>query len=127
MMDDYLDDNRVISKRPYVYDALVKSVYDGDTITCDIDLGIYTGISNEKMRLYGIDTPELRGSTPEEKLRALEARDFLRDSILGRWVVIETIMDKEGKYGRLLVVVYHNGFNINARMVSKGYAVRYIP
>ena len=45
----------------YEYRAKVRGVYDADTITVDIDLGfgiIYTG---QKLRLLGIDAPEVRG------------------------------------------------------------------
>ncbi len=46
----------------YHYRAVVVSVYDGDTCTVDIDLGLNTWVRGEKLRLYRINAPELRGS-----------------------------------------------------------------
>lgn len=41
----------------YEYRAFVRKVYDGDTITVDIDLGFEVLLKNQKLRLYGINTP----------------------------------------------------------------------
>jgi len=90
----------------YEYNAKVVSVYDGDTVTLDIDLGCFTWIASEKCRLFGIDTPELRGSD-EEKKAGRAARDYLRNLIpLGSTIRIKTQLDKTGKYGRLLVNIF---------------------
>ena len=83
----------------YCYKAIVKSVYDGDTCTVDIDLGLKTWVHGEKIRLSRINAPELRG---EERPKGLAARDFLRNLIDGKEVVLQTIEDREGKYGRYL-------------------------
>ena len=107
----------------YKYKAKVIKVYDGDTVTLDIKLGCYVTLENEKCRLIGIDTPELRGGE-DEKARGKLARDFLRDMILGQDVIIQTHLDKTGKYGRLLVDIYHNGVHINEFLVTSGYAAK---
>ena len=36
--------------------TFVADVYDGDTITCDIDLGVFTLLRRQKFRLYDLDT-----------------------------------------------------------------------
>ena len=55
---------------PYSYNAYVVSVYDGDTITVILDMGM--GVQKKaKCRMYGIDTPELRGKTAKEKARVV--------------------------------------------------------
>ena len=46
----------------YEYRATVISVYDGDTITVDIDLGFGIVLRKQKLRLYGLNTPEVRGA-----------------------------------------------------------------
>ena len=77
----------------YQYKATIIDVYDGDTVTAKVDLGFL--ISQEmKLRLYGIDTPELRGSEREE---GLKVRDILREMILDQEVIINTYKDKQGK------------------------------
>ena len=43
----------------YEYKAQVVSVYDGETLTVDIDLGFEVWLRKQKIRLAGIDTPEI--------------------------------------------------------------------
>lgn len=109
----------------YHYKAVVTSVYDGDTSTVDIDLGLQTWVWNEILRLYRINSPELRGS---ERPDGLKSRDFLRNKIQNKEVVIETITDKKGKYGRYLAEIWlknkNDTFtNINDLIVNEGFAV----
>lgn len=114
-----------MKKTLYFYKANVIKVYDGDTITVDIDLGLKTFIKGEKIRLNRINAPEMRGS---EKEKGKLSRDFLRSQILGKEIFIETIKDKKGKYGRYLGEIHFekspNKFvNINDLMVRKGFAI----
>ena len=86
----------------YKYKAIIKKIYDGDTITVDIDLGFYSWIKNKSLRISGIDTPEIRGS---EKIAGKIVRDYLRNRFkLGIEVFIKT--SKPDKYGRVLSKVY---------------------
>ncbi|MCB0287156.1 MAG: nuclease, partial [Calditrichaeota bacterium] len=62
----------------YHYQAIVTSVYDGDTCTVDIDLGFSMWIKGEKLRLFRINAPEIRGA---EREKGLVSRDFLRELI----------------------------------------------
>jgi micrococcal nuclease len=87
----------------YTYRATITEVYDGDTFTADINLGMGVHMHGVKIRLSYVDTPEIRG---EERPRGLEVRDHVRELILGKEVVIQTQQDKTGKYGRLLADVY---------------------
>lgn len=108
----------------YIYKAKVTSVYDGDTITVDIDLGLNTWIVSEKIRLNRINAPELKGN---EKAKGLLSRDFLKEQILKKEITINTIKDKKEKYGRYLGEIWlevKNGkqININELMVEKGFA-----
>ena len=89
----------------YTYKATVTSVYDGDTMTVDIDLGFSIVLRNIKLRLLGINTPELRGGTKITKSYAREARDFVRQKCLGKEVLIQS--NGKGKYGRWLATVWH--------------------
>ncbi len=110
----------------YHYRAVVQAVYDGDTCTVDIDLGLRTWIRGEKIRLYGINAPELRGAEREAGLRA---RDFLRSLIDGKEVFIQTAKDKKEKYGRYLGNIWlkdkhkKQWVNVNKLMVEQGHAV----
>ena len=108
----------------YHYRAVVQSVYDGDTCTVDIDLGLNVWVRKEKLRLYGINAPEMRGA---EKEAGKKSRDFLRQQIDGKEIFIQTIKDKKGKYGRYLANIWlkkdGDWININELLVSEGYAV----
>lgn len=106
----------------YKYKATVRSIYDGDTITADIDLGFGVILSKQKIRLYGIDTPELRG---EDRPDGLISRDWLRDKIDGKEIILETIKDKTGKYGRWLGIIHFEGVNLNEQLVELGLAKIY--
>ena len=87
----------------YHYTAQVLSVYDGDTCRVDIDLGLGIWIRNEKLRLVRINAPEVTGDT---KVLGLASRDALRELIDGKEIIIETIKDKRGKYGRYLAEIW---------------------
>lgn len=108
----------------YHYKAYVVSVYDGDTVTVDIDLGLRTWIKGEKIRLHRINAPEIRGASRNE---GVLSRDFLKSIVLNKEVVIETIKDKKGKYGRYLGELWlkqdeNNFLNVNDEMAAKGFA-----
>ncbi|MEK7729227.1 MAG: thermonuclease family protein [candidate division KSB1 bacterium] len=108
----------------YHYRAHVVEVYDGDTCTVDIDLGLYTWLKTQKVRLYRINAPEMRGA---EKEAGTKARDFLRSLILGQVVIMETIKDNTEKYGRYLGELWlereGQWVNVNDAMVQNGFAV----
>ena len=103
----------------YEYKALVTKVYDGDTITVDIDLGFGVCLKGQKIRLLGIDTPEIRGDEREE---GLKSRDVLRGQIINKWVLIKTSKDKKGKYGRWLGEVWLDDLCMNEWLLTEGYA-----
>ena len=103
----------------YNYRGLVVKVYDGDTITVDVELGFHVSLKAEKFRLYRINTPEVRG---EEKEKGIISRDWLREKILGKEVVIKTHKDKKGKYGRWLADVWLDDVCLNDELVEQGLA-----
>lgn len=104
----------------YEYKAVIVSVYDGDTVTADIDLGFEVWLKGQKLRLLNIDTPEVRGA---ERAEGLVARDALRNKILDKTVVINST--GKGKYGRWLVEIFLEEENINNWLLTEGYAKPY--
>lgn len=113
----------------YKYRSRVTSVYDGDTCTVDIDLGFFITLRDIKVRLYGIDTPELRGGTKETKTAAKTSRDFLRSKILNQDIIL--VCHGQGKYGRWLGSLYIVDPNtqeevcVNSLLIEKGLAQVY--
>jgi len=108
----------------YTYNAIVSKVYDGNTITVDIDLGFGIWKKKESIRLMGIDTPELRGTFEIEKQKAVEARDFLHSLIMFK--PIQIVSHGKDKYGRYLADVFFKNVNINQHLIIKGYAREYL-
>ena len=103
----------------YEYRAFVTKVYDGDTITVDIDLGFNTKIIGEKVRLKGLNAPEIRGV---ERTEGLQSRDWLRNGVLNRDIIVKTEQDKKGKYGRYIGTIYLDGNDINKELVANNHA-----
>lgn len=106
----------------YTYRAHIAAVYDGDTVTAVVDLGFHI-LQKMTLRLYGIDTPELRG---EERPQGIVARDRLRELILHKDVMIRTYRDKREKYGRYLATIYIDGVDVNVLLVAEGLAREYM-
>jgi micrococcal nuclease len=104
----------------YWYRAFVCSVYDGDTLRADWDMGANVLATNEPFRFLGINAPEKRGATKE---RGIIVRDYLRDLVLDKEIIINTKKDKKGKYGRYLATVHvqQDGtwMNVNQHLTEK--------
>jgi micrococcal nuclease len=119
----------------------IVDIYDGDTITIVFKLG--NQLQKHKIRLYGINTPELKGSTRNE---GIIARNFLLSQIIGNELELEKeykrnqIVDMlkeckklftfellgEEKYGRVLGKVYNGDECLNDLLLLHGYAKEYI-
>lgn len=106
-------------KPAYVYRAIVERVVDGDTVDVMIDVGFHTS-RKERLRLFGIDAWETRG---EERERGLAAKQFLKEYVECKEVVVETIKDTKGKYGRYLAVLWVGDIDVNALLITLGHAV----
>lgn len=104
----------------------IKRIYDGDTMTVIIDLG-FGVYKTEILRLAYINAPELKG---EDRPKGLESRDWLRTELYtavaeDKDIIIKTIKDRKGKYGRYLADIYVDGISINQKMIEEGYAEPY--
>ncbi len=100
----------------WLYEGIVTKVYDADTITVDLDMGMRVWQKGVKVRLFGVNAPEL--TTPEGKV----ARDAVRELVpLGTRVGIMSHAFE--KYGRLLGTLTLADINLNLWLVENGYAV----
>ena len=104
------------------YRALIKKVYDGDTITADIELGFGVFLTKQKLRLSRVRAPEVRGP---QRPCGLITRDALREKILNQWVDVVTDSFKKGKYGRWLVEIYYDDLCVNDWLLESGLAEKY--
>ena len=121
---------------PFEYHAKVVEVVDGDTIVIDIDLGFDIKLTNQKVRLLGVDTPESRTSDKIEKVFGLASKDFVKEFVkeCKDTVIIRTHLsdDVDGngreKFGRLLgeIVNPETRKVLNEELISNNYAVKYL-
>ena len=112
----------------YEYKAVVVKVIDGDTVDVDIDLGFNVWLKKQRIRLYGIDTPESRTRDKVEKMFGNLAKAKVLDFCpIGSNIVLQTKTDgSRGKYGRILgELVTLDGTNVNTFLVENNYAVTY--
>lgn len=103
----------------------INKIVDGDTVDCTIDLGF--GIScKQRLRLHGIDAPELNTKDYRERTLAEGSSSFL-----SRWIndnknnlIVQTF--KDDKYGRMLAkFITTDGRCVNDEMIKLGYAWHY--
>lgn len=106
----------------YTYRAFVSRVYDGDTVTVDIDLGFSVVLKDQTVRLYRINAPEMRGSSAD---KGVASRDALREKVLGKWITLRTVKDSKEKYGRWLGDLWIDSVCVNDWLLSEGLAVKY--
>jgi micrococcal nuclease len=122
-----------MSEYRWLWKAALVRVVDGDTIDVVIDVGFH-GTRTERLRLVGVNTPEMHGAT---KQAGLQARDFT-DKWLRPWpapdgwpLVIETF--KGDAFGRYLARVWHAdaggqpevGTDLSSALLAAGMAVPY--
>ena len=107
----------------YVYAARCVNVIDGDTLDLDIDLGFHVTL-RQRVRLRGIDTPELRG---KDKHRAVAARTEVTIWTDGVALLVRTERDATDKYGRMLADIWVDGLatSLSDHLVARGLARRY--
>jgi len=118
------------SKFGYRAIILPEDVYDGDSCTADIDLGLCVWLHRQKLRLLGVDTPELRGA---EKAAGRAARDFVRDLLPEDGVVLLRTHKgrKKDRWGRWLIELWiekspQQLVCVNDELLRAGHAARYM-
>lgn len=89
---------------------LVSRVIDGDTFELD---------NKQKVRLIGIDAPEVSGGA---ECFGNQATERLKQLIEGREVRLEKDVSETDKYGRLLRFVYVGDVFVNKTVIEEGYA-----
>ena len=112
----------------YQYKAIITRVIDGDTVDVDIDLGFEVWLKKQRIRLYGIDTPESRTSDKVEKVFGNLAKEkVLEFCPIGSDIILQTKTDdSRGKYGRILgELITKDGVNVNEYFIDNNYAVAY--
>jgi micrococcal nuclease len=116
---------------PYEYHAKVTNVVDGDTIVVDIDLGFNVVLSNQSVRLLGVDTPESRTSDKIEKIFGLASKEYAKEFVENckKQIILRTHKsDDSEKFGRLLgeIINPESKEVLNNSLIEEGFAVKYL-
>jgi len=97
--------------------ARVKKVIDGDTVVLT---------DGRKVRLIGIDTPELSNPSKPVEFYAEEAKKFTEEQCENKLVTLEYGNSRKDRYNRTLAYIYlPSGEMLNEKLLSEGYAVVY--
>jgi micrococcal nuclease len=108
---------------PFVYNAEIDRIVDGDTLDCIIDLGYSVKLHKQRVRLVGIDTPESRTRDLAEKKLGLAAKQRLKE-LCGERIILKS--HGKGKYGRILGEIFtEDGEDICKILIKEGHAVEY--
>ncbi|CAB1276999.1 thermonuclease family protein [Candidatus Nitrosacidococcus tergens] len=100
---------------PSHHEYEVESVHDGDTIRLK---------GGEKVRLLGINTPEIESRFRSAEPGGDEARDWLKFQLEGKKITLEFDKEKRDHYQRLLAHIFTlDGTHINLRLVEEGLAI----
>ena len=88
------------------YGAKLLKVIDGDTVDLMVDLGFHIH-HKIRVRLYGVNAPESRTKDLAEKELGLKAKKYTEEWLTNhKWVFVNTIPDKNDKYGRVLARIF---------------------
>jgi micrococcal nuclease len=114
----------------YTYKARITNVVDGDTVDAVVDVG-FKMTAMLRLRLLGVNTPELKSSDPVERQKAMQAKDYVYASLMNQDVIIKT--QKSDAFGRYLATIYFRVGNVvtqevewqefNGSLITKGFAV----
>ena len=112
------------------YDVTVVKVVDGDTVDVDIDLGFGVTLTDERVRIMGIDTPESRTRDKVEDLFGEAAKERLKVLMKegGKLITTEDRKgeDMKGKFGRILGDFrIGDGRKVTDILIEEGHAVAY--
>ena len=114
---------------PNEYEVKVLKIVDGDTVDVDIDLGFGIVLTDERVRIMGIDTPESRTRNKVEKVFGLAAKTRLKE-LLDKRAILITFDDRngedmKGKFGRVLGDFKCGDKTVTEIMIEEGHAVPY--
>lgn len=113
----------------FCYRATYNRDVDGDTARLNVEVGFHIEEPNIDFRFYGVNTPELRGGTPEAKALAEKAAAYV-DGALAAAQEIRIRSWAQDDFGRWLCTVFYLSAdgawrNLNADLIEYGYGEPY--
>jgi micrococcal nuclease len=111
----------------YEYNCKVVRVIDGDTVDVDIDLGFDVWLTKQRIRLFGVDTPESRTRDMVEKKFGIMAKNFVKGRLpVASMQILRTRLDdSRGKFGRILGEFVMEDTTLNQLLIITNNGVPY--
>jgi micrococcal nuclease len=111
----------------YEYNCKVVRIIDGDTVDVDIDLGFDVWLTKQRIRLFGVDTPESRTRDMVEKKFGILAKNFVKGRLpVASMQVLRTRLDdSRGKFGRILGEFVMEDTTLNQLLIVTNNGVPY--
>jgi micrococcal nuclease len=103
----------------FINEGRILRVIDGDTVIMLLNLG-YETYKECRIRLMGVNTPEIRGEQREE---GLKSKEFV-NKFLNKKVIV-TSDGKKDKYGRWLCKISINGQDLTELLIREGLGEQY--
>jgi endonuclease YncB( thermonuclease family) len=128
-INESIDWEHTVPFVPPITEGFVIKVYDGDTITIAAKLHYpESPLYRFQVRLNGIDSPEIKGKSDEEKEAAHKSQRALETLVLHKVVQLKNLAQE--KYGRILANVYvktilNEDLHVNEWLLQQGYAIPY--
>jgi micrococcal nuclease len=119
--------------KPFTFRSHLDHVWDGDTIWLNIERGERWD-STGKYRLYGVDTPEIRGATDEEEQYGDEAKEYVADLLLLQSELVVSTHKGKSKYDWMAEIFvkfegreYEEGYydSLSELIILHGHGVPY--
>lgn len=104
--------------RIHIYQAKIVEVIDGDTLDIMIDQG-FSNFTQQRMRLYGIDAPEMRTNAGKKLAYDLSMVYANAFNVVVQSVEAPKRKQFRDKYGRFLAIIY-DAWPIASRAISNG-------
>ena len=123
----------------YEYRAICTNIVDGDTYDLTIDCGFHI-TTHQRIRLLGVDTPELRSRDEIERLAAQEAKAFAQHWLIDTQLEemsfpLKIKTEKSDSFGRWLAEIHYydvtsdngldNWYSLGAELLLAGHAKVY--
>jgi len=106
---------------PYNADYIFN--YDGDSITLAIEIWPDL-IQVKRVRLAGVDTPEIKSKCETEKILAADAKNYVADTLSSAESILVTVSGF-GKYGRPISVITADGVDLSSSLIDMGLGREY--
>lgn len=105
---------KIVEVNPGIGHSIVKQVYDGDTVVLE---------DGRKIRLLGINTPEVKHKNKMADVGGNEAKQWLENKLKNGKVRLVSDEEKTDKYGRVLAHLFtETNIHINLELVAAGLA-----